>query len=123
MADEKSFLIKERSQAVRKSSILSIVKEKEFQIKAEIVKLRQEAQNIVEKAKVEAEEIISKAEEKAARDAQIILEKEIKKAKKEASKLIKEAEERAKELNKNYKDILDEASSKIVSLLLGEAEI
>ncbi|MCX7831617.1 MAG: hypothetical protein N2440_01805 [Actinobacteria bacterium] len=123
MADEDSFLIKERSQALRKSSILSIVKEKEFQIKAEIVKVRQEAQDIVEKAKVQAEEIIARAEEKAARDAQMMLEKEIEKATNEASKVIEEAEERAKELNKNYQNILDEASLKIVSLLLGETEI
>lgn len=123
MSNDESFRIKNRSEAIRKSSILSIVKEKEFEIKAEIVKTRQKAEEILKSAKLEADKLLEEAKERAILDAQKKKEAEIEHATKKAKHILKGAHASAKELEKNFQAIVKKASEKVVSLLYGETKI
>lgn len=102
--------------------MLSLIKEKEFEIKAEIVKTRQKAAEIVENAKLKAKEMIEKSRERAQKDAENLYLTEIEKAKEQAQRIVKDAEKQALRLEKEFNNLLDEASSFVASLILGESE-
>lgn len=119
--DDEAYLIKERSEAVRRSSILSILKEKEFEIKADIVKTRQKADEIVESAKADAEKLIEEARKKAEADAQKKIEEELKKAKKRAQALIEQANQTVPEIEKQLKERIEPAAELLISFIFGES--
>lgn len=120
MNNGESYLIKARSEAVKKSSILSILKEKEFQIKADLVKTRQQADEIIRNAKHEAERLIEEAKQKAEKDANKKIQIEIEKAKKMAEEILKEAHDKVPEIEQDLKERIQQLSEFIISIILNE---
>lgn len=123
MVDDEFFLIKERSDALKKSSVLSLLKEKEFQIKAEIVKTRQLAEDIVREAQQTAEHIVEKAAQKSRRDAEKTIVRQKSLAQNQAKKLLNEARKQLPQIKERMESRVESAVDVLVSIALGELSI
>jgi|GEM_PF-6422604 len=123
MAGEDTGLLRERATAIRKSSVLSLVKEKEYEIKAEIVKARQQAAQIVENARLEAEKLISEKKNTAGKEGKALKESIISSAQQEANNVVEKARQQAEDLHRSLKEKTDRAASEVFSIVLGEKEI
>jgi vacuolar-type H+-ATPase subunit H len=120
MDSDASYLIRERSEAVKKSSVLSILKEKEFQIKADLVKTRQQAEEIVENAKREAELLIIESRQKAEKDGDKKIRDELEKARKRAQKILEEARQKIPEIEQDLETRVRPLAEYLASIILSE---
>ncbi len=123
MNDDESYLIRERSHAIKRSSVISLLKEKEFEIKASIVKTRQEAEEIINQAKSEAENLIEEMKTKGITDGEDKARKIIKKAEKEAQRIKNEAMKELPELQASLEVKTDRAAQIITEILLAESSV
>lgn len=110
--------LKIHQEAVKDSSLLSLIREKEVGLKKKVIETQIQADKIVSEAEKEAEKMAPKIETEARKRAQDYYQKELAKIQQEAKKIVQEAPAKIKEVEQIGKQNFDKAINKLTELLI-----
>lgn len=104
------------------SSVMMALKEKETELKAETLKTRREAEEMVAKARAKASEIREKAKIQGIKDGKELISKGLKKAHEEAKKIDRDAGEQVDQIKKQAAENFNAAVRLVVGAIAGKRQ-
>lgn len=110
--------LKIHQKAVKDSSPLSIIREKEVALKKTVIEMQIKADALIAEARKKAEQIKKKAAEDGEKKANEYYEKELAKIQKQAEEIKNQAPQKAQEISKIGQKNLEKAMQQLKEILL-----